>query len=611
MSVRGGFSCLKRALAACCLVALGVAAPVRAASGVDLHVIPFPGTPDAAPHTDVIFSALRPAELRSVTVTGSRSGRHGGRLELLPAGSGTTFVPARPFKAGETVRVIANLRSPQAGTASGDRGARKLSFAFRISEPPTPASLPDDRTPARGIPTESWMSSPSYGQTQYFHSEPNLRPPVVKVTPDPDATSGDIFIGPQNSPQAGPMILNASGQLVWFDRINGGLGVANVGVERYLGKPVLTWWYGRAGGNVVSNPSGDVIMNRSYQRVATVHAGYGYATDEHDFQLTSRGTAYLDSVVLTQGSLTGVGGPAKGPVADYVLQEVDVKTGTVLWEWHALGHVPIDASYMRYTAGEHFYDYFHLNSIQPLPDGNLLISARDTCALYEISRTTGKVIWTLGGKHSSFKMGPGTTFWWQHDARLHGSMLSLFDDGALPERESQSSAEFLRIDAATREVSLIKRFTHYPPLLASAGGSTQPLPNGDVFVGWGTQHEFTEFSPTGRQIFNGAYPLRVGSYRAFRFPWIGQPRTRPSLAVARSSGARGHVTMYASWNGATQVRAWRVLGGSSPHDLRPVGVTAGRQGFETTIAFRSRLRYFAVQALGAGKKVLGTSGPER
>ena len=591
------------------LLLAGAGWSTAASADSGLRVVPFPGTPDAAPKSDVIFSALLPAELRSVTVTGSRSGRHRGRLERLPAGAGTAFIPDRQFQAGERVQVTAALSSPQAGTASGDPGATQLRFSFGVSEPASPVSLQARRSSAGGIPTESWMSTPGYGATQSFHSEPHLQPPVVKVTSDPDTTSGDIFIGPQNSPQVGPMILNPRGQLVWFDALPPGPKVGNVEVERYRGRPVLTWWYGRAGGDVVTNPSGDVIMNRSYQRVATVHAGYGYATDEHDFQLTSTGTAYLDSEVLTEGNLSGVGGPARGRVADYVLQEVDVKTGKVLWEWHALGHVPIDASYQGYTAGEPFYDYFHLNSIQQLPSGNLLISARDTCALYEISRSTGKVIWTLGGKHSSFQMGPGTTFWWQHDARLHGSTLSLFDDGALPQRESQSSAEFLRVDTATRKVSLIKRFTHTPPLLAGAGGSTELLPNGNVFVGWGTQPEFTEFSPSGRQIFNGTYPLRVGSYRAFRFPWVGRPDTRPALAV--SPGTHGRVKVYVSWNGATQVRSWRVLGGSSPHRLRPLGVTAPRSGFETTITVTSRQRYFAVQALGHGKKVLGTSAPSR
>src|SRR5581483_10714589 len=119
-------------------------------------------------------------------------------------------------------------------------------------------------------------------------------------THDPDTTSGDIFLAPENSPQMGPMILNPQGQLVWFDP-NGSWG--NLAVQRYRDQPVLTWWQGTIVNGVVENPSEDVIANRAYRKVAVVHAGYGYATDLHDFQITPQGTAYLDSPVLTQANL--------------------------------------------------------------------------------------------------------------------------------------------------------------------------------------------------------------------------------------------------------------------------------------------------------------------
>jgi hypothetical protein len=345
-------------------------------------------------------------------------------------------------------------------------------------------------------------------------------------------------------------------------------------------------------------------MSRSYRKVAVVHAGDGYQAELHEFQITPRGTAFITCFAPAYTNLTSVGGPPVGGVIDGVIQEVDIKTGKVLWEWHALGHVPLSASYTRYTKNN-FYDFFHLNSIQQLPNGNLLISARDTWAVYEISHRTGKVIWTLGGKYSNFAMGRGTNFEWQHDARMHGHRLSLFDDAAgPPQEEAQSSAKLLRIDMKTRTVSLIRRFKHDPPLVAAAGGSAQTLPNGDVFVGWGSEPDVSEFTADGRQIFNASFALSVVSYRAFRFPWIGRPHTRPAVAVSRS---HGHTTVYASWNGATQVTAWRVLGGPTAHSLRPLGVRAPRRNFETDIRLVSRPRYLAVQALDSRGKVLGTS----
>src|SRR6202035_1160925 len=104
---------------------------------------------------------------------------------------------------------------------------------------------------------------------------------------------------------------------------------------------------------------------------------------------------------------------------DSVIQELDVRTGQLLWEWHVLGHVPLSASYAK-PVGWLTDDYFQLNSIGPRPNGNLPLSARNTWGVDEIDKQTGRVIWTLGGRNSRFKMGPGTNFEWQHDPHLVG-----------------------------------------------------------------------------------------------------------------------------------------------------------------------------------------------
>jgi hypothetical protein len=447
-------------------------------------------------------------------------------------------------------------------------------------------------------PGVSWA-----GPTLSFHSDPGLHPPAFSVTPDPDRRSGDIFLSPTgNTAQQGAMILNARGQLVWFHPLTGNLAAINLEVQRYRGRPVLTWFRGTESGGE------DLIMDRSYRTLATVRAGDGYSADEHEFSITRRGTAWLDAYVPVRADLRNVGGPAHGAVFDDVIQQVDIRTGRVLWEWHSLGHIPIGASYAPYETFNllGIYDYFHLNSIQLLPDGNLLISARNTWALYEISRRTGRLIWTLGGRHSSFRMGPGTKFEWQHDAHLWpNGRLTVFDDAASPREESQSSAKILRIADRTMRVSLVHRYTHSPPVLASVTGSVQVLPNHNVFVGWGGARHFSEYAPGGRQLFDGSFATGVASYRAFRFPWRGRPRTRPDLAVEPGPG-RG-VTIYASWNGATGVVAWRVLGGGSANALAPLS-RSPRTGFETSIKLVGSRRYVEAQALSSSGQVLGTSG---
>jgi hypothetical protein len=565
-------------------------------SGIALHVVPFPGTPDATPVSQVIFSSLRAGDLRSVKVTGSRSGRHRGKLVALGHGAGVAFDPGRRFWPGELVRVTAALRSPADGALSGDPGASTLRFQFRIGagRRTTPRAV---RSAATGRPP-----APGPARLQSFHSEPDLHPPIVKFTGHLDARSGDVFVTAQNAAQPGPMILDPKGRLVWFAPVSRGEPM-NLQAQRYQGQPVLTWWVGK-----FRNWGQDMILSDSYKTLAVIHGANGLNADLHEFQITRQGTALIDAYKETKTDLSSVGGPRHGYALDCIIQELDIRTGRLLWEWHALGHVPLSASHAPVTNGSVPFDYFHLNSIQQLPDGNLIISARNTWAVYEVNRKTGKVMWTLGGKLSSFRMGPRTNFEWQHTARLSGDRLSVFDDGSAPQEEPQSSAKILRINQRAKTVSLVHRYTHSPSLSANSAGSTQVLPDGNVFVGWGPEPDFSEYAPSGQQIFNGVFVWGTATYRAFRFPWSGQPAAPPKIALVPTSD--GGVTVYASWNGATEVQRWQVLDGTLPDQLTADGPPRSRTGFETPVHLSSRPPFVAVQAIGAGGKVLGTSDTE-
>jgi hypothetical protein len=396
------------------------------------------------------------------------------------------------------------------------------------------------------------------------------------------------------------MILGPRGKLVWFDSV-APLQTFNLAVQSYQGRPVLTWWQGY--------PGEEVILNRSYQTVAVVKAVDG-VTDVHDFTITPQGTAWLMATTKVPADLTNEGGPSNGEFENCLIQEVDIRTGRLLWQWSCYGHIPLDASHMPVPTDGSAWDAYHLNSLQVLPDGNLLVSSRYTWSAYEISVKTGRILWTLGGKYNQFKMGPGTRFEWQHDVRRIGNTLTVFDDGAGPtaQDENQSSAKTLSLHTQSRTVTLLHRYTHTPPLLAAGLGSMQILPNGNVFVGWGTAPDFSEYTRSGEQIFNGSFALGTNSYRALRFPWVGHPATPPDMA-ARASG--GQATVWASWNGATDVAAWRVLGGPSPGRLRPL-TTQPDDSFETRITLNSEPAYAEVQALNAHGHVLphGTSAAQ-
>jgi hypothetical protein len=588
MSAKTGTLALLAAMTLVLAPATGARADERRPA---LALSPLNGTPDASPYTQISFLGVPVKEIADVTVVGSRSGRHSGRLKAYASSPGASFLPTRPFTQGERV------------TASALVGAAH--DASRVSTTFTIARLADYRA-ATGRPLG--LSKP--GLVQSFVSQPGLHPPSVQITASsPQAEPGDVFLTPAHGyGQAGAMIVNGQGGLVWFHPVPSGDIAADLQVQSLDGQPVLTWWQGEVPPSLGVGFGTDEIYSSRYTPIGTVSAGNGYQADLHEMQITPQGSAFITAYSLVDADLSSAGGPRDGVLQDAIVQEIDIKTGLVMFEWHAYGHVALSDSYSDPPrSAEEPWDYFHLNSVSldSWGDGNFIISARNTWAAYEIDHLTGAVMWRLGGRHSSFKMGPGTGTVYQHDARWQPDhTLTLFDDGATPKEHSQSRAIRERIDWKDRTVELIGRDVRTPALLTGSQGNDQVLPNGDSFVGWGEAPYFTEFSPSGQVLFEGRFPSPGESYRAYRFPWSATPVAPPSVAVT-SSGAET-ATAYASWNGATGVSQWQILGGASPTSLAPLA-TATATGFETAIPVTGGDAYFAAQALGANGQVLGTS----
>jgi hypothetical protein len=581
-------------LALAALIAAPVWAQGRARAATSpsaLDVLPFPDTPDTSPQTAIDFPTLTPQQVLAVNVTGSRSGVHEGRLSALPHGRGTAFTPDRPFASYERVAVRATLRSKQV-----------ISFSFGVAAPLPGMTAGPRRTSVQPNSVRHDVRDAN-GLTHSFRSAPGLHPPIEWLSgTDPDPGSGYIFADAQNTIQPGPMILDPAGHLVWFQPLHQSAAL-NVQVQSYDGRSVLTYWQGY----VVPPGVGvgtDVILDHSYQTIATVKAGNGYKADLHEFQITPQGTALITAYAPVKANLHALGGPRNGSILDSIVQEVDIATGQVLWEWHAYGHVHLADSYAGKPTSKP-YDFFHVNSVQQLPNGNLLVSARHTWAVYEINKQTGKIVWSLGGKHSSFKIGRGASFSWQHDAQMQpDGTITVFDNGAgTYKTESQSRA--LRIRLSGRQATLVRAYPHRPSLLSENEGSVQTLPDGNLFVGWGNSPYFSEFRSGGRQLFSVRLNAPLQSYRAFRLPWWGQPTVPPSISVSATSGG---ARVYASWNGATAVASWQALAGPSPGSLAPVA-TAPHTNFETALFAANPGPYYAVEALASDGRVLGISAP--
>jgi hypothetical protein len=441
----------------------------------------------------------------------------------------------------------------------------------------------------------------------HYVSAPHLRPPTLKILDSSSqAAPGYLFLGPTGIGQRGPEIVDDTGQPVWFQPSPAGQHAMDVRVQTYRGQRVLTYWQG-----VTRHAVGygtEHILNDHYQQIAVVHAGNGLQADLHEFVITKQNTALLTAFQSIPANLSADGGSTHDHLLDSVIQEVDIRTGKVLFQWRASQHVPLSASYRsRSSDGSQPWDYFHVNSIDVEPDGNLLVSARNTHALYEINRRTGAVMWVLGGKDSSFTMGPGTQFAWQHDAiRQPNGTITLFDDEASPKVMSRSRALTLGVNMTDHTVTLVRSLISPDKLLSTSQGSVQMLPNGDSLVGYGNKPYITEYNPAGAVVFNARFTgPGEDSYRAYRFTWEGLPGGRPSLAV-RSAGS-GRWTGYASWNGATQIADWQVLQGSTRHGMTVVD-TVPRRSFETAIHVAgSAGDLVVVRAVDIAGHVLGRS----
>jgi Arylsulfotransferase (ASST) len=556
--------------------------------GTSLEVSPLPDSYDDSPNSQISLLGVPPADLSDVRVSGSRTGSHRGRLRAYSQGDGASFVPSRAFRPGETVTVRGKLSS----------GSARQSFAFHFAVAhPDPIAY-----------TPGFTSTRDPAEMQHFHSRPDLTPPVlVPSVRSPQTAPGDIFAAAYAGPgPSGPEIFEESGNLVWFDPLPGEVSATNLQVQQYNGQPVLTWWQGYipAQGFGIGE---EMIYSSSYRQIGRVHAGNGYKADLHDFHITSQGTAVLTAFDPIECNLSAVGGPSGGAVTDSMFQEIDLKTGLVRREWHGLDHIGLGESYSPVTGSSTSwpYDYFHVNSVEQLPNGRTLISARNTSALYELDTTTGQVLSYIGGKHSNFKLSRGAATAYQHDATaLPNGTISIFDNGAVPKVHSQSRAIVVSVNARAKTDTVVAQYEHpSPPLSSGSQGNVQTLANGDVFIGWGAKPYFSEFSAQGQLLYDAHWHGSYQSYRAYRFTWSGAPSQPP--AIAASAGG-GRVTVYASWNGDTRTASWRVLAGPIATQLTPLA-SAPRQGFETAIAVPIAEGYVAVQALDASGAVLGTS----
>jgi hypothetical protein len=502
--------------------------------------------------------------------------------------------------------------SPRRGPLRRHRGALAaiavLALTAGVGTAASGSGVPDAPPPASAATTTATAARATAAQAAATYvSRPDLQPPAITLhmPGTGDLADGSIFLAPKltaGAGQTGPLIVDNAGRPIWFRPNRDGVRVNDFRVQEYRGKPVLTWWEGRSSRG--HGQGTGVIADTSYRIIKRIRARDPYDLDLHEFKLTDRGTALVTIYHTTRRDLRSVGGRRNAKVIDGIIQEIDVRSGRTLFTWHSLGNIALKESYRPLPEKRSdAWDYFHPNSVDVDDDGNYIVSARYSYSVTKISRRTGKIIWRLGGKRSDFHMGRGTRLHLAHDAEWQpDGTLRVFDNSETSVSD-RSRVVWLKVDAKRRRVTLARELSHPDPVLAATQGNAESLPDGRLFVGWGSQGRWSEFAKDGSLRYDAELPDGFDSYRVYRQLWEGHPRTKPSVAARTADGA---TTVYASWNGATEVARWRVLAGASAAALA-ASTQEPRQGFETAIAVPGVPPVVAVQALDRKGHVLATS----
>ncbi|TIA19652.1 hypothetical protein D6C80_02830 [Aureobasidium pullulans] len=446
---------------------------------------------------------------------------------------------------------------------------------------------------------------------QRFFSDPEVIAPVPNIiVPPQQGISPEKLItwAPHGDqvPIHGPQLLDAETlsvvyQAPAFDEDNFGISVQSCNGSDYL-----VWW---SGTNIDGRAAGHFYMlNSTYHSVFNISS---VVYEPKPFELEDFG--------LQDNSW----------LLDSYIQEVDLATNELVFQWRASDHIDLhDSLWLPQIAGENAewqglrkqnaWDFFHINSVEKDWKGNFLISARHTNAIYYIDGVDGSVLWTLGGKQNQFEDlndGYATDFSWQHHVRWVDEELttiSVFDDrNCRKSTDPISRGALITLDFDAMTASLKHNYRAPSHIESFRKGSMQVLPSSNVLLGFGNQPAFTEYAPNGTILSNVLMgPVMAGydretadNYRSLKVNWTGTPHWSPKIAAGPTlvnatdlmDAADGNVrdwvearndTVYMSWNGATEMKGWMVFAAAHPLELDIMAslfATVNKTGFETGV----------------------------
>ena len=411
-------------------------------------------------------------------------------------------------------------RARDACAPSIGAAAAAIAFSFRVDTPYPTAGVPEFPNPT---------AAPA--DYQSFDTLPGVQAPILTVTvPDRDPAAGDVLTTNGPGPgRYGPLIYTPQGRLVWFDQLSGGEAAEDLNEQTYEGQRDLTWWQGR----VLSLGFGqgeDLVMSSRYQTVATGRRRQRPARRPARLPDRPRRRRLHHRVQpdpLRPAPLQGP--PRRGDRGHGDPGDRHEHGPRALGMAQPRPRRRVRVRDRNAVADDRTpWDWFHLNSIDPEPDGDIFISARSTWAGYQLQGGSGRILWRLGGLKSSFKMGPrhgnGVAARRAHARRRRGHLLRRRLEPADPSA-SRAPCGSRSTSRPTRR-ACVSAYTHAnPPLLAASQGNMQTLADGNTVVGYGGVPAISEYARGGSLLFDAHLPYDMIFYRAFRFPWSGRPLT--------------------------------------------------------------------------------------
>ncbi|MEZ4655611.1 MAG: aryl-sulfate sulfotransferase [Candidatus Eisenbacteria bacterium] len=252
-------------------------------------------------------------------------------------------------------------------------------------------------------------------------------------------------------------------------------------------------------------------------------------------------------------------------------------------------------------------DYVHCNAIDRDTDGNILFSGRNTNEITKIDRTSGEVVWRLGGPRNEFELR-GDTEWFsrQHAVRrLASGTITLFDNGSARVPPRSRAIEY-RLDESSKTVTRVWEYEHPRSLYGAIVGYVQRLSNGNTLVSFGDSGVNTEVRLDGTIAWEMEYEPDLFNYRAYRHSWTGSA-TAPYLWVAAADTAGRSATLGFETFGRTEPTVYRLFRSTGAGDESLVATTAGRS-FEISdlpdgVPVRFRVETDGDVALGPSNEV--------